>query len=120
MLSLASEEKFFSFHRISSIQILPLIGTILLLTLLQIYLLLSLRLQVKVMEETVDNLKKTDQVWGLKGLILCRSIPVWSTRRISATCDIIIWARFGGGIRLAFSARSAITFVFSARSHVSV
>jgi hypothetical protein len=89
-------------------------------TLLQIYLLLSLRLQVKIMEETVENLKKTDQVWGLKGLILCRSIPVWSTRRISATCDIIIWARFGGGIRLAFSAHSAITFVFSTRTHVSV
>jgi hypothetical protein len=77
MLALASEEKFFSFHRISSILILPQIGTILLLTLLQIYLLLSHRLQVKIMEETVKNLKKTDQIWGLKGLILCTSVPVW-------------------------------------------
>jgi hypothetical protein len=82
MLALASEEKFFSFHRISSILILPQIGTILLLTLLQIYLLLSHRLQVKIMEETVKNLKKTDQIWGLKGLILCSSVPVWGTRMI--------------------------------------
>jgi hypothetical protein len=78
MLVPGSEEKFSSFLIILQIHIMPQLGTILLLTILQVDLLLIHSVQVKILVKTA---LKLELIQGLQALISCSSLA-WSTRMI--------------------------------------